>query len=258
LTIAPILIAGLLQAAAQQGAAPQPGDKQDPVQPDRPNTTNSAHIVPLNHPYLELGYRQFRTGNQTIHDYGDGATLRIGVLDNLEARIGIPSYLSVLGDGRATGFSDENLAFKWRLSKEVEAKHPAFAISGFAQIPSGARAFRGPRIQPGITGIGSMTLTDQMELDANITVARPADDMGAYTEFDASASVSRDLGMGFGTFFELGTQLPQVGRVDRNSFVDLGFTKLLCNQVQIDAIVGHGLNGIEKDYFFGAGLSIKF
>jgi hypothetical protein len=238
----------------------QPNPTQpDPVQPDRPNFTNSAHVVPVGHAYLETGYRQTHLDRLITQDFGDSTTLRVGLKGNFEARIGIPSYVSTHGGGEsATGFADQNLAFKWRFTPEVSARHPAFAVLGSAEAPSGARAFRAPQWQTSVTAIGSFTLDARTEVDADLLYSRPADDVGAYSQLSASSALSRDLGKGFGSFIEFFTNRPQVGREDAASYFDAGVTKLINYRIQVDAFIGRGANGISNDYFFGVGLSYGF
>jgi Putative MetA-pathway of phenol degradation len=230
-----------------------------PVQPDRPNYTNSAHIAPLDHPYLEFGIRQSKSDHLTFTDYGDGATLRVALKDNFEARIGIPSYLSLHGDGaNLKGLGDSSLGFKWRLTPEVAPKKTAVAISGIAIAPTGSSDFRESQWQGQGTLIGSIGISESTELDIDLSLGRLADDLGTYAQATGSASVSRDVGKGFGTFVEFITSRPQVGRLDATSYGDFGFTKLVNPQLQVDCIFGQGFNGIRNDYFVGFGAGVRF
>ncbi|AIE88178.1 transporter [Fimbriimonas ginsengisoli] len=234
-------------------------EKLDPISPDRPSFANATHIVPLNHPYLEVGIRQTAFGDSTTTDYGDGNTLRLALRENLEARIGFPSYLAARGDGASdTGFGDETVGFKWRLTPDAAGHRSAFAVEGDATFPSGSRAFRGARVQPVLTGIWTVLPDAHSELDVNLLVARPADDAGSFTEFGAAAAYGKDLGQGFGVYGELFCLLPQVGRVDRSAYVDAGVSKLLRDNLALDAYIGRGLNGVGRDHFFGAGVSYRF
>lgn len=230
-----------------------------PVQPDRPNYTNSAHISPVDHPYLEFGTRQAKSDHLTSTDFGDGATLRVALRENFEVRLGVPSYLAVHGDGaNLKGFGDSSLGFKWRLTPEVEPKKTAVAISGIAIAPTGSNDFRESQWQGQGTVIGSVGLTGSTELDIDLSLGRFADDTGTYAQITGSASVSRDLGKGFGTFVEFISSRPQVGRVDSASYGDFGFTKLVNPQLQVDCILGQGFNGIRNDFFVGCGASVRF
>ncbi len=252
LAAAPAIFA-LLSAHAQ-------GPKHlDPIEPDRPDYSNGIAIVPFGHPQLEVGYRQILSPNSTVRDYGDGATLRIGVNDRFEWRFGIPSFISSNdGSGRNSGFGDGSLGAKWKLSEGKGRSMPGFGLLFTASVPSGSSAFREKRVQPEARLLVDWQCGASSDLTANLVLGLPSDNGDEFTEWAASASYEQDLGKGNSAFMEGYSLLPGSYRGPNESFIDAGVAHLLSNDVQVDASFGRGLNGRGRDSFFGAGVAIRF
>src|SRR5476649_2001000 len=108
LAIPALLLAVTAPALAQSTS-------EEPIDLDRPDVTNGTHIV-------SIGLVQFELGGLYTHDgphqgnTSSPMTMRIGVFDWLEARIGGDGLLTqTTADSRAIGFGNVQLGAKLRL-----------------------------------------------------------------------------------------------------------------------------------------------
>jgi hypothetical protein len=102
-------------AAAQTPPAPSPSPAQQPLEPDRPDVTNGAHLVHAGEVQVELGGILTRVTVRE-HSFGSPITVRVGVATWIEARIATDGLLSLADDhSRTTGFGNVQLGAKLRL-----------------------------------------------------------------------------------------------------------------------------------------------
>jgi hypothetical protein len=105
------LAAGVLALSANAHAQEQP----DQVEPDRPDVTNGTHIVATGLVQVEFGGLYVRE-TSAQRSAGSPFTVRVGLADWLEARIGADGLTSQSGtDVNATGFGNVQLGAKMRL-----------------------------------------------------------------------------------------------------------------------------------------------
>lgn len=228
-----------------------------PIQPDRPNFTNGTNIVPLGKTVVEMGYRQTLDGAGTLNDYGDSATVRMPFSARGEVRIGVPSYLTQLGP-HAEGFGDASIGMKLRFTDAKGPWQPSLGALVTTTLPSGSAGFREDHAQPEIRALASFTFDDKSGLDANLVYGRPSEDGRIYDRFALSAAYGRTLDEKTGSFAELYTVLPGSYRGPNQSYADVGLSRLLSNDCQVDLFGGLGLNGTARDGFFGGGISFRF
>src|SRR5207247_512674 len=114
---------------ASATAAAQDDENTDP---DRPDVTNTAHLIPPGQLQIEFGgIRTRETPNQ--HIVGSPLTLRFGIGDWLEGRVGADNALIRLsGDAEASGVGNLQLGAKVRLWRE-RGGIPAISV-----VPAGA------------------------------------------------------------------------------------------------------------------------
>jgi hypothetical protein len=79
-----------VDSAIANGVSP-PISVMPPIEPDRPDVTNGSHIVDEGLAQVEIGIQQARLGTQ--RSFGTPMTLRVGLLDWLEARVSSDGYL---------------------------------------------------------------------------------------------------------------------------------------------------------------------
>ncbi len=112
LAIASVLLLAIGATSFAQDAPPFPAPTVDP---DRPDITNSAHIVGTGLLQAELG-GQYMNAAPGESAFGSPVTVRIGLREWIEARIGTDGWL-VQKDGgvRTTGFGNVQVGAKLRL-----------------------------------------------------------------------------------------------------------------------------------------------
>lgn len=125
----PVAAACLLAASharAQEGA--------EPIQPDRPDVTNGTRIVPTGIVQLEFGGLYMRPVASTSAA-SSPVTLRVGLTDWLEARIGGDGLVMQNAGGvAATGFGNVQLGAKLRLWAEPGGT-PVLSILPTVNLP---------------------------------------------------------------------------------------------------------------------------
>jgi len=88
---------------------------QETVEPDRPDVTNSTHIVEIGLLQIEIGGLYTHPAARQ-HGFGSPITARAGLADWLEARIGSDGFLTQSdGLNRATGLGNVQVGAKLRL-----------------------------------------------------------------------------------------------------------------------------------------------
>jgi len=112
--LASIISLTLTSATLAQTSAP-PASGPAPIEPDRPDVTNGAHIVGAGLVQFELGGVLTRVMSGQ-HNFGSPITARIGITKWLEARVATDGLLSLSDGGtRATGFGNVQLGAKVRV-----------------------------------------------------------------------------------------------------------------------------------------------
>lgn len=90
-------------------------DPDDRIDPDRPDVTNGTHIVGTGLVQIEVGGLYTSDGSGHA-GFGSPLTVRVGLNDWLEARIGTDGLLTQTdADTRVTGFGNVQLGVKLRL-----------------------------------------------------------------------------------------------------------------------------------------------
>ena len=131
----PVLGLALLLATGRVGAA-----ASEEIQPDRPEVTESARLVPRGAFQLETGFvfsGQRSAGMPTERIFGIEADLRIGVARQLEVDIEGDPLVRVRGPQDDTGFGDVTLGVRDRFLEDVDAAPwpPSLALKPYVKIP---------------------------------------------------------------------------------------------------------------------------
>ena len=99
----------------QNPVAADAGNHDDNLEPDRPDVTNGTHIVDVGLMQMEVGGIWTRTGTG-LHSIGTPVTIRVGLSDWLEARVGGDGLLSTTTvAGSQHGIGNVQLGAKVRL-----------------------------------------------------------------------------------------------------------------------------------------------
>ena len=246
-----LLVRGVVPALAQE------------IDPDRPELTESAKLVPRGAVQLESGVaysRERRGGVATERTFEVEADLRIGVSRDTELNLGWSPLVRVRGTEDDTGIGDVTVGVRSRFVEGVEDElwPPYVAVKAFAKLPAAEEPLGTGRPDLGLLLLASFELPHEFELEVNVGAAaigqtRPNDYLA---QAIATASLSRELVPSLLGFLELlfNTREERNGR-DQLA-VNVGVVYRLTRTLAIDAGVQTSLVGQGPDYVVRTGLSV--
>src|SRR6516162_2416788 len=141
----PAAVAVLAWHATPAAAAEECTQTSEPIETDRPDTTNSSIVVPVGSLQNENGINVSRRDGADIFD-GTNSRWRLGIAPCFEVLIDLPNYVGTFRGPGVSGFGDVAPAFKWQISP-VPGKIDLSMTIG-AGLPTGATAVTGPGTQP--------------------------------------------------------------------------------------------------------------
>lgn len=233
-----------------------------PVDTDRPDQTESSALVAPRHLQLEIGVQYVDEGSSARTLASPTTLIRLGVIERLELRFGIPTVVTEFAGDNATDFADPELGVKVKLWAEKGARPEAALIAG-TSIPIGSDGASSERFDPAFRFAFGHTLPKGFSLGYNAGVAwttEPDDVGGRSTEsrFEYTAALGYDFTERWGGFIEV---FGDVGLSDSGGAahsVDGGVVYLVRENLQLDAAVGVGLTDDAPDWFVTAGVSYRF
>jgi len=160
----------------------QSASRDDRIEPDRPDVTNSAKLVPPRHFQIESG-NTFTWLSPSLSSFGSPVLARLGVSDWMEARFGADGWVErAVGLDRQSGFGNIQAGAKLRLVSD-SAGTPVLSAIPMINLPTASPS----------KGLGSG------EADFTLTLAGGAD-LGARGHVDANYGVGT-IGAGGGERF---------------------------------------------------------
>ena len=256
-----------------QGAEPAPATLGEgpPLITDRPDFTESPVAVAPGLFQLEGGYTFSKDAGEDTHTLGE-ILLRIGVLQRLEARIGLNSFVVRTEDGEPAGalptsspgtvrgLNDVTLGVKVELIRPAPSSPgvPRLAVIAGTSLPTGRSDIGADGLQPGVLLAAGWELTGRLGLGANFGYAYLEDEAGRFDELSGSVAFGFSLTERLGTFAEYFGTFPVGSGRESGNFADAGVTYLLGPSLQLDMRVGLGLDGQRPNYFLGAGASWRW
>jgi opacity protein-like surface antigen len=235
----------------------------EPIVTDRPDFTEASVTVGRGVLQIETGYTYTfdNDGTQTIgHSYPE-ALFRYGMFAEwFEWRLAW-NYAHEIVDGvESAGAEDLYLGFKLALTPQ-EGILPEMALVPQMTVPTGARAFRGNDVHPGINWLYGWDINDWLSTGGSTQLNRTLTTLGrqSRSEFAQSWTIGYSLTERLGAYTEYFALIPHRGEGDKpEHYFDGGFTFLFSDDVQWDIRGGVGLNAAADDYFVGSGLSLRF
>lgn len=233
----------------------------EPLVTDRPDVTESASTIAPGFIQVETGgfYESFEKDNIKYETYTYNTTLvRLGLLDNLELRIGsnfTEGRTSINGttlNDVTSGFSPLLLGTKIAISEEDGWK-PQVAFLGHLYLPFAA----GNDYKPETTGVDFIfafahTLCEKSSLSYNLGARW--EDGSPEASYLYSLSYGYSISNKFGTYLELYGSLPENNKADH--LWDAGITYLISNNVQLDISVGTSFTE-GQDILLSTGVSFR-
>jgi outer membrane putative beta-barrel porin/alpha-amylase len=145
------------------------------INPDRPDLTTSAEVVPAGALQLETGleYERERSGGApTRQQLTVQAVLRAGLATRLEVSLEGEPFIWQRADDDDRGSGDYTLALKYRLYAPPEASGaPALALRPFVKLPVARAPIGSERLDVGALLLMSLGLPWGLGLDVNAGAA---------------------------------------------------------------------------------------
>jgi len=235
----------------------------DTISTDRPDYTESTEIVPLGNLQLEggtiWGVHQLAGGSLTSLA-SPSPLIRFGLSKRVELRWGSDGFVSEsqLTNGnpdRHEGTSDMSAGVKVKLREERRSV-PALAIIGAMSFPVGGEFFSSAGRDPLVKICWSKTLPRGFDIGGNFNSRWIRSE--AVTERAVSLTAGRKVAWGVRIYGEYYRISPIDGDEAAHAIGNVGITKLLGRQAQVDIEVGHTLNARTPCWFVGLGFAFRF
>lgn len=228
---------------------------------DRPDATESPTVIPKGYLQVETGsfFESFDKNSFKTESFTFNTTLlRIGLLNNLELRVGWDfTEISTSLNGNklsnvASGLNPLLFGFKSGIAKEKGA-FPEIGILGHIYLPfTASRDFK-----PETTGVDfrfsfAHTLSESSSLSYNLGAAWGDDSSEA--SYVYTIAYGQSISDKLGAYVELYGDMPE--NSSSNHFWDAGLTYLLSDSVQLDATIGSSITE-GQDLLLSAGISFR-
>jgi hypothetical protein len=232
---------------------------EEPLVTDRPDFTESSSAVGAGVLQLESGV--------TYADYSDGTDVttvgevlaRWGVLEKLELRFLLPTYVREGGTGGdASGFLSSGVGLKYELK---EGRGSGFisgmeaALIASTTIPTGTGDFKSSDWQPTAVLATSWELAPDVGIGTNLGFARPADDGTRFTSLWASVALGVGMSDTTSAFVELFGFHREEDRGPSTVTFQTGLVYLFNPDFQADVRAARRLTDRGVDFLIGADLS---
>ncbi|MEW6306648.1 MAG: transporter [Verrucomicrobiota bacterium] len=253
---------------------PTPRELMREMSTDRPDLTESAYTVDAGHFQIEMDLVNFAYDrrNPAFADVRveawsvATANVKVGLLNNLDFQMVLPTFNYVRTDDRTTGtvtrnkgFGDIVLRTKLNLWGN-DGGRTAFAIMPFVKLPTnqdqlGNKAYEGGVILPLAVelprgwSMGLMTEFDFLEDAAGTDY---------HVDFVNTITFSHDIVGKLGGYVEFFSSVSTEAGSDWVGSVDLGLTYALTDDIQLDAGVNYGVTRSAPDVNPFLGVSWRF
>jgi Putative MetA-pathway of phenol degradation len=239
--------------------------RAEEIQPDRPEVTESARLVPPRTVQLETGVlvsRQRTAGLPAERIVGAEADLRIGVARQVEVNIEGDPFVRVRGPRDDTGAGDITLGVRYRLVEGVEERPwpPSVAVKPYVKLPVAGEPIGTGRVDFGLLLLASFALPADVELEVNAGAAGigQTDGRGYRPQAILSAAATRDIVGPLEGFLELFFTSREQGDVGSHLALNAGLFYRVTSAFAVDVGVQTSLHGDGPDYLIRTGLSIRF
>jgi hypothetical protein len=257
-----ILLAACTLACACAHAA-----EDDKISPDRPDFTNSSTAVGMGRFQAETGlaWDRERDPDQHTRTLTTPLTLRYGLAEGFELRLETDGRTLIHASDPSSGahattagYADSAVGFKWHLADQ-QGNVPSYALQLHATLPSGSRTLRGQGLRPAVYVPAEWDLPNDFSLGVMPGMGLDHNDQGAHYNYGVlSASLGKDFSERLHGFLEIA--LPQIARAGNGgtqASLDTGAAWLVNKDVQVDALIMHGLNRNTAGLSLGFGLSFR-
>ncbi|HKQ47640.1 MAG TPA: transporter [Phycisphaerae bacterium] len=256
---------------------PEPAKLEGPLATDRPGFSNTAFLVPRGHAHLEIGHiysydqeKHTETQNHLV----PGTSLRVGLLDDLEFRVGWSGmslteskFRDVTPGGRTftnhqhdDGATDMSVGFKAPLLKHDDTNYlPNLSVVPALSLPTGGRTKTSDDVDPSLLLAWNYPVTGKFLVYGVGSIASVTDPEGSrFSQTAASLAGSYSVSDQLSFFIEYFGIYPSTHHTDCQHNLNGGPVYLITDNIQLDLAIGLGLNEEAPDFFVNWGLSIRF
>jgi Putative MetA-pathway of phenol degradation len=231
------------------------------INPDQPDVTNGTHIVSTGLMQVEFGGIYIHNTSDQ-HTGGTPFTVRVGLTDWIEARIGADGLLTQTIDGvRATGFGNLQVGAKLRLWAKPGGV-PVMSVLPTINLPTAStdKGLGSGRADFAIAVLTGTDIGPRSHIDVNYGIASIGSDLGLprYSQHLLSTSISAAATARWNPYIEVfWFSRTEADQTSETSF-DGGAIYELGPRLAIDGGVQAGLSGPSAGFAVFGGLSIVF
>ena len=226
--------------------------QSEPIETDRPDTTNSSVVVPVGSLQNENGANVSRRNGADIFD-GTNSRWRLGIAPCFEVLIDLPNYIGTFRGSGASGFGDVVPAFKWQISP-MPGKFDLSMTVG-AGLPIGALSIAGPGVEPYLQFPWSVELSGGWAFTGMVTnFFTPEEPVKKYSN-ETTFVIEKSFGERSFVFVEYVGEFPLNG--GSGHLINSGGGYRITDNQQIDFHLAIGLNRNSPSYIFGVGYSFR-
>ena len=230
--------------------------KIDPIQTDRPDQTETAHVVPKGYFQMENGFSIEETETGFIYTH-PGTLWKIGVNDFFEVRV-ITEYINIQDEPNPN--NDGLLPIQVGIKAKLLEPHgiiPRTAFIGHLSLPGiASEQFATTYFAPALRLAFLNDITDNIAVSYNLGAEWDGED--PRPTFLYTLSLSASFFKGLGAYAEVYGDVPQQIEDDFEHRLDAGLTYLIGNHVMVDVSGGIGLSDNAPEQYVAMGLSYRF
>ena len=233
-------------------------DSRFTVEPDRPDISNSTHIVPVRALQAELGLEYARAHDDTLgRRLALQTTLRTGLTDRLEVRLDGEPLVRLKEDSDDVGLGDLAVGVKARVFEPPAGQGwPTLGVQPFVKLPTARVPIGSGRLDAGALLLADQDLPWELQLTVNAGLVAVGQRHGILLQGLASASLSREFWGRLSPFLE-GFFASREEREGRDTVgVDAGAIYLVTRRVAVDAAAEVTLNRRRPEYALRTGVSL--
>ena len=227
--------------------------KNEPIEADRPDQTETPAIVPKGMFQVESGFT-FQKNDSESTAFSLPSTLwKYGVNDNFELRL-ITEFLSEkINDEKFNGLTPIFIGFKVKLSDEkgIIPKTSFIAHIGLPKVASAN--YKIDYLTPEFRFTLQHTLSDKLNLGYNI--GAEWDGFSAQPTFVYTLTTGYSIAKKLGSYIEVFGFAPQNNKANHN--FDGGFTYLINNNFMLDLSSSIGITNNAPKHYFAFGFSFR-
>jgi hypothetical protein len=226
----------------------------DTINTDRPDFTESALSLKSGVTQFETGFTFSRLESSNETDAPE-TLVRYGITDNLEARIGTPSWTFARAQNRTqSNFNDGYFGFKIGLENLIS---DSFNLS---LIPATTVPF-GDQIEdtwnPELKICAAGEITDRLTLSTMSYIrSEPVESLGRESIYQHTISLGVSFTDELASFYEYALETYSSNTFDQVAHV--GLTYLLNKDIQLDIHGGRTISGGYGNPFIAGGVSFRF